>query len=72
MALAYNEPRQDYREALDFTNAKEHPLALYGFTDDEALKKRSESLPCHRHSAWLTSPVIMSPPKYDVGSRPLQ
>jgi len=33
-------PPQDYQEALDYTNAHDHPLALYVFTDDRSLMTR--------------------------------
>lgn len=37
MTAAY----KDYQEALDHTNAGDHPLALYIYTDNAALKERS-------------------------------
>lgn len=32
---------QDYEEAIAYTNAHDHPLAAYIFTDNAALKEKS-------------------------------
>ena len=32
----------DFDEAIEFINARDHPLALYVFTDDSDLKEKGE------------------------------
>jgi acyl-CoA reductase-like NAD-dependent aldehyde dehydrogenase len=44
----------DFDEAIEFINARDHPLALYIFTDDSRLKEKGEIYLMSRSTTYTT------------------